>query len=232
MKSAAVLSAVLCPLLTAAESTHTIHHRVYHATLPSLPYSQHGTIHITDDAPPVFHPSPTLSEDLAAFSQLDVPLDSLFYQVALQRKGEDQSSWDFSSIKACHLPQVTSQTIILHTQDAKPFAVDYFASPIPLDGSCPQPGPRPKKKLIPISPFTAFAENVRGLNTTVLLKSPHAPPLPELRNPQPVTPAGLPIQPVPEKSFIQKYWMYIATAFVVLLLVGGEDEGPRRQAQA
>ncbi|KAJ3563367.1 hypothetical protein NP233_g8985 [Leucocoprinus birnbaumii] len=108
--------------------------------------------------------------------------------------------------------------------------MDYFVSPIPPDGSCPKTASRSKSS--GLSPFAVFAQNLRGLNTTVVLKSPHVPPLPELRKPQPVTPTGQPVQPVPEKTFIQKYWMYIAVAFVALLLTGGEEEGPRRQARA
>lgn len=83
-------------------------------------------------------------------------------------------------ILQCHLSQVTSQTIILHTKNATPFAVDYFVSPIPPDGSCPRPGSEPQSKATSQSPFAVFAENIRGLNSTVLLKSSHTPPLYEI----------------------------------------------------
>lgn len=132
---------------------------------------------------------------------------------------------------------MTSQTIVLHTHNAKPFAIDSFVSPIPSDGSCPKSTSKSTQNVASKSPFAAFAQNFRALNTTILLESTHTPPLyeitpifcllplpthsspyfrPELRKPPPITPAGQPIQPVPEKSFIQKYWMYMATIVVVL----------------
>lgn len=39
---------------------------------------------------------------------------------------------------------------------------------------------------------------------------------PELRAPPPFTPQGEVVKPVPEKSFIQKYWMYIAALVLIL----------------
>jgi hypothetical protein len=39
---------------------------------------------------------------------------------------------------------------------------------------------------------------------------------PELRSPPPLTPEGKVVVPEPEKSLVQKYWVY-ALAFVVIL---------------
>lgn len=39
---------------------------------------------------------------------------------------------------------------------------------------------------------------------------------PGLRQPPPLTPQGTIVQPEPEKSFIQKYWIYIAVVLVAL----------------
>ncbi|KXN86412.1 hypothetical protein AN958_10274 [Leucoagaricus sp. SymC.cos] len=255
MKFSLAVSAALCALAAAQPAVFRLHHRVHHVSRPQLPYAEQGTIHIADDGSASFTPAAALSDDLLQFSgaisDLEGPLDNLYYQIALQRGDEQQSSWDFTSVKACHLPHATSQTFVLHIQDTKPFAIDYFVSPIPPDGSCSNAASRSKSHRPPLSPFVSFAENVRGLNTTIVLKSPHAPPLPELRKPQPIAPTGEPLQPVPEKTFIQKYWMYIAVAFVALcaylttplnnwcrftlvglVLTGGEEEGPRRQARA
>jgi len=46
---------------------------------------------------------------------------------------------------------------------------------------------------------------------------------PELRKPPPLTPQGEPVQPVPEQSFIQKYWIYILIALGALVLTGGGE---------
>lgn len=43
---------------------------------------------------------------------------------------------------------------------------------------------------------------------------------PELRVPPPLTPQGEPVQAVPEKSFIQKYWIYILVALGALRKCG------------
>ena len=39
---------------------------------------------------------------------------------------------------------------------------------------------------------------------------------PELRSPPPLTPEGQVVTPEPEKTFIQKYWVYILAFMVVL----------------
>ena len=72
---------------------------------------------------------------------------------------------------------------------------------------------------------------------------------PELRVPPPLTPQGEPVQVVMEKSFIQKYWIYILVALGALcksevtkhgldysdtisVLSGGvEDEEPKQAAK-
>ena len=39
---------------------------------------------------------------------------------------------------------------------------------------------------------------------------------PELRAPPAVTTDGEPVKPVPEKTFLQKYWMYLVPLLIVL----------------
>ena len=39
---------------------------------------------------------------------------------------------------------------------------------------------------------------------------------PELRSPPPLTPEGQVVTPEPEKSFLQKYWIYILALMVIL----------------
>ena len=105
--------------------------------------------------------------------------------------------------------------IIHQTSDGKPFALDYFISPVPHDSSCPTTKAEYN--------FNTFRQTS---NTTLSLRSPRLPPLydynilffwclllivlnrPELRKPPPLTPQGEPVQPVPEQTFVQKYWIY------------------------
>lgn len=60
----------------------------------------------------------------------------------------------------------TSQTLYLYlSEDDVPYALDYFVSPIPHDGSCP-----------PTPPSNTFPEHFAHLNTTILLRKPSSPP--------------------------------------------------------
>jgi len=37
--------------------------------------------------------------------------------------------------------------------------------------------------------------------------------------------------PVPEKSFIQKYWFYIVAGLLALVLAGGGEEEPSKKGE-
>jgi len=94
------------------------------------------------------------------------------------------------------------------TASGKPYALDYFVSPVPYDGSCPEQ-----------STFTFGLPK----NTTLLIQYPTKPPQPTLKTPPPLTPEGTPVVPVPEKSFIQKYWMYMGAVLIAILMTGGGE---------
>jgi hypothetical protein len=53
-------------------------------------------------------------------------------------------------------------------------------------------------------------------NTSVELRVGHIPPSPALRTPPQLTPQGEIKQPEPEKSFLQKYWIFIAGIVIAL----------------
>jgi hypothetical protein len=95
---ASLCSVALCVIPAVASAVYSIHHRVHH----DLPYAQHSSIHITDDGAVSFQPASSLAQDLAVFadSSLDIPLENLYYQLALQRGDEEQAFWDFTSVKA------------------------------------------------------------------------------------------------------------------------------------
>ncbi|KAJ3517987.1 hypothetical protein NLJ89_g150 [Agrocybe chaxingu] len=223
MRLVAAAAAVLSIGAHAADVV--LHHRIFHPSVPDLPYLERAVI---SGNPPTIQPSPKFLANLDTFAealtQLGEDAGDVLYQVALQHEGDSSSAlWDLSSVKACHLSKASAETILLHVpsgSDSKPFAVDYFVSPIPHDGSCPQ-------TKSDISPFKAFAGQIKTMNTTILYRSPEAPPLPELRTPPPLTPEGEVVKPVPEKSFLQKYWMYIA-AFALVILIGGGPEDPEQ----
>ncbi|KIM46057.1 hypothetical protein M413DRAFT_441117 [Hebeloma cylindrosporum] len=209
-----------------------IYHRVFHPALPAQPYLARGSLAISSN-PPTLVPSPDIAEHLVSFSEtLESIQDSAeaLYQVALEREGDTSALWDISSVKVCHLSLASSETILLHLSgdpDPKPFALDYYISPIPHHGSCPQT--ISKKKIHPATPVMNLSKTAQHLNTTIILRRTESPPLPELREPPPLTPKGEVVIPQPEKGFLQKYWMYIgALALILLVGSGPEDERPKR----
>jgi len=75
----------------------------------------------------------------------------------------------------CYLNQAIAEVVTLHVDhDLKPYALDYFVSPIPGDGSCP----RSKTKVAtPAEAMKTFSVGARYLNTTVLQRIAGTPPL-------------------------------------------------------
>lgn len=143
------------------------------------------------------------------------------YQIAV-RTSSDPSSWIVSSTKACFLSSPQDDTVTLHlTPSNQPYALNYFVHPTPKDAKCPSNKPAGPRKIV----FT---------NTEVIVTHHTLPPQPELKAPVPISITGEPIKPPPEKSFIQKYWVYLLIALVGVLLSGGgppEDEQGSRTAQ-
>ncbi|KJA30156.1 hypothetical protein HYPSUDRAFT_175401 [Hypholoma sublateritium FD-334 SS-4] len=215
-----VLAVVTALFSTALASNYVIHHRIFHPSLPLQPYRQRGYVS-TESLIPTFVPSSDLTEDFNDFFEViklvESPSDTL-YQVALQNEGESSESlWDFSSVKACYLSKATSETILLYLtsgQDPKSFALDYFVSPIAHDGSCPIS--KSQNIISPTSALRSFAKKARNLNSTVIFRGTESPSLPELKAPPPLTPGGEIVKPLPEKNFLQKYWMYIGAVLLVI----------------
>jgi len=222
---------VAVTFLAVVNANVNLYHRVIHPSQSELPpYAHRASISFPPDSSPVMVPSPELYDTLVSFSGLLEALqnaDGALYQLALEHEGDKSNAfWDLSSVKICHLDKASSETVILHLSNAQdhPFALDYFVSPIPHDGSCQEP----KKASVSLR---SFADNIQHLNSTILLRRPDSPPLPELHAPPPLTPQGEVVQPVPEKSFLQKYWMYIGALLLILLLGGSSDEEPPRRGQ-
>jgi len=219
---------VAVTLATESESPNVvrIHHRVAHPNLPVVPFVERGTIVLPDSsntragsAPSSkvsLVPSESIQDDLASFAEEIPPsLAGGMYQIALEHPGdEDESQWAVSVVKTCLLPESTSDTLVLHfSASGKPFTLDYFVSPVPHDGACPQ-----SKSNDSTSVYPALKD------TSVILRPASLPPLPELRTPPPLTPQGEPVQPVAEKSFIQKYWIYIVILLGAVLMSGPQEE--------
>jgi hypothetical protein len=110
----------------------------------------------------------------------------------------------------CYLNAATTERITLVSNGAVVYTFHYQVEPSPSDGICSE------------------RDTSTALNTTLSIVGLRAPPRyncvsiqnttvqslmtlcsPELRTPPPLTPQGQPVVPIPEKTFIQKYWMYI-----------------------
>ncbi|KAJ7765003.1 hypothetical protein DFH07DRAFT_770267 [Mycena maculata] len=211
-------------LVSAADSSFQVYHRLYEPNQPETQFIPRGTIVIPGNGHALFEPSPSLSQELTQFADELQNVKGAMYQVALERDGDVIArQWDTSAVKVCHLNQATSETFILHTShEGQPYALDYFVAPSPHNGACPK-----KAKAEP-APLRSFAGNIDNLNTTLVVRSTRLPPLPDLRVPPPLTPEGAPVVPVPEKSLFQKYWMYGAAILIALMMSGGGEEEPKK----
>ncbi|KAI0832475.1 hypothetical protein BC628DRAFT_1414772 [Trametes gibbosa] len=225
-----LLLAHLLSLVRAAPDLR-LTHRILHPSLPAAPFTDRATVLLTGSGPSAdarLVPSETLAHDLLHFTAAVEGLNDALYQVALERPGEPEpSQWPSSFVLACHLPYSTSESFTLHLdQNGTPFSLDYFVGPIPHNGACPKKSPKSSAAQSSPAEFRPIA------NTTVALRSPSFPPLPQLRAPPPVTAEGKPVEAPKEKSFLEKYWMYIAIALVAMIAAPGpaeEDAGGRGQ---
>lgn len=192
-------------------------HRVVHPDLPVVAWAELGNVSIPSFksiAPTGSHASLSLAEslqdDLAEFAKAVRPsMQGAMYQVGIQRPESEGMS--VSNIKACLLPSSTSANIVIDfSVMGEPFAIDYSVSPVPRNGICP----------------TTNMKSYPAHNASVVLRSPRMAPLPELRIPPPLTPEGEPVAPVPEKSFVQKYWIYMVVVLGALLISGPAEDSP------
>ncbi|KAI0003100.1 hypothetical protein BJV74DRAFT_572028 [Russula compacta] len=227
---APLLFTLLLLIFSAATPLHAfqLHHRILHPSLPQLSFHNRASILSDVAGNPRIDPAPTFQSDFAAFAEAAHVTDAL-YQLALD-PGSD-SPWLISSVKACHLVDTANEHIILHLPHpgGTPFALEYFLDSAPFDGTCP-PG-RPSLALPQNVTITISVPKRPPLFVVIVLMSdqiPHCNPFyrPHLRVPLPLTSTGDPIVPEPEKSFLQKYWLYIVIALGALLIAPGE-EGPR-----
>jgi len=225
-----VISIALLPL-----HAFKLHHRLHHPSLPQPDFQQRAQILLDSAGNPRIDP-------LQAHFDAQAGKDAL-YQLALDT-GTSDSLWLISSVKAvysfllfylqipspsftqCHLVSSANEHLILHLPypGGTPFAFEYFLDSTPSDGTCPP--------IQASGPTLALPQNIT-ITTTI----PKRPPLfvlsplsspahfssfyrPELRVPPPLTETGDPVVRAPEKTFVQKYWLYIIIALGALSASG------------
>ncbi|KAG9121515.1 hypothetical protein FRC07_002486 [Ceratobasidium sp. 392] len=203
----------LCVFVVAAAASNNatvpvhVHHRMrVLSDLGDAPFTLKGTVLLTPDGPS-YAPAANFRNELTTWAASKSP-DAL-YEVALQTDGSP-NDWPRASTKLCYVTAAKEELLTMHrTRSGDVFAIDYHLSSVPSNGACPSE---------PVPLYIA--------STDVQLKSPSPPFSPRLRTPPPLAPDGQPIKPVVEKSFIQKYWMYIVPALIILLVLpAGPEEG-------
>ncbi|KAF8517826.1 hypothetical protein JB92DRAFT_2713200 [Gautieria morchelliformis] len=201
MKTNNFLVCALCASLAHAEASPKLYHRIWDPYTPPQPFSLRATVQNSQESGLVLIAADNVDQLIL---DPDHPEGSL-YQVALQRDGDlTENDWDISSVKACHVAGIKSDIVKLHLSSSETvYAIDYFVHPVPRDGSCPKKKP-------------ASRTSISFTNTTLIIGTAGKAPLPELRAPPQLSPQGEPVQPQPEQSFIQKYWMYIAMGLITL----------------
>ncbi|KAF8743471.1 hypothetical protein RHS02_02608, partial [Rhizoctonia solani] len=203
-----------------------VHHRIRRPGEQPVPFSHKGTVVLTPTGPS-YAPANAFRDQLAAWI---ASTPDTRYEIALETDGE-QDDWPRSSVKLvspdarmpidpvltipiygykCHLTSAYEEFLTLHkTVSGDIFALDYHLDSVPKNGACPH---------TPSAMYIA--------STDVQIKSPTPAFTPRLKVPPPMGADGQPIKPVPEQSFIQKYWMYIVPALIILLVLpAGPEEG-------
>ncbi|KAK0537480.1 hypothetical protein OC842_001626 [Tilletia horrida] len=140
-----------------------------------------------------------------------------------------------TSIKKCHLvstePTLRDE-LSLHLPSAGTLAVpsssdadtDAFRPPVAISYSIP--GLVLGTDACPLPQSGAYAKRwteIEGVNTTIRVGTPVLAADPPLRAPIPVKEDGTPDTPPPEKSFLQKYWMYLVP-ILILMFIPAEAE--------
>lgn len=220
MHPAAALAICLCLVSGAPAQQLRLHHRLVSPDGRPTPFSERASLRYNTDAGLATGSSavavtqaPSLEDDLRQYLERAAREPGLLYQLALEREhdtGEDQ--WAVSSVKACHLRTSTADVVRLHV-DARtrtPYSLDYFLVPVPHNGACP--------------PASAASSKAPLTNTTVTVHSSFPAPAPQLRTPPPLSAQGEAIKPEQEKSFLQKYWLYILGFILIQLLMTSPPE--------
>ncbi|KAL5527414.1 hypothetical protein ACEPAG_6205 [Sanghuangporus baumii] len=217
---------VLVPTFVAAvDSQFRVLHRVYGPGVPEQPFILRATLDTTSLQ---LLPAPEVQDSLAQFYNDVKGNSAALYQIALQTvpAGEEfdpvGERLGISAVKACHIPIASAEYLTLHLdRKGLPFHVDYYLGGVPVSGACPS---SKQLRTLNLDQYTWLHPS----NTTVRIRRGTHPPLPELRTPPPLSPKGQVLQPEPEKTFVQKYWIYMAAGLALLLVAGGsppEEEG-------
>ncbi|GHJ85863.1 hypothetical protein NliqN6_2265 [Naganishia liquefaciens] len=251
------LLALAASALAAASASHhtsyTIHRRLLDPSHPA-PFTPYGTVETDIDVasyalalqantgavvPPRGKFVPAGYSEAAEEGEVDVFRS--WVQVAVEIPGRDEEEWPKSAVKACQLIDATRETITLHlsthtapsssgeleTHPAlQPYAVTYRLQSNSSQSACV--GLSDDFKV----PLNWNGEASREIEVVLKTKDVLSSPMPltaSIPNAQSSTPDNKP--PV-EKSFFQKYWVYIVGAGMAIALMGTQEPPQGQQAGA
>ncbi|PWN51521.1 hypothetical protein IE53DRAFT_386107 [Violaceomyces palustris] len=152
------------------------------------------------------------------------------------RGDQDLERFNLRSVKGCHLNPVhlgpdgsfLKDFLIIHPSGGSDPSHLRFTYKVDLSDAqmdqrgCPIPEAATRKSTPPTTEDEG--SHLKGFNTTLKVQLGQKFQRPKLRTPLPVKEDGTVEEPVKEKTFLQKYWMYlIPIAFLLILPPGGEE---------
>ena len=254
MKTITLLSAIAAlSTVTSATPTYTLLHRI--TSFTSTPdWSPRATLNL--DANTTTLTNLLTGAQVESLQQQARSEDAkdLFYQVALQPEGGKEQLW--TSVKLCHLRQShqgltdIDDELTLTVRSGDVVGLGYRIRDITLDASsCPvttstklnkiaaekrrqrqrqlsrRRSGKPASPPAPTPPAEAvFSTTIRQLTGTKASKL-------QLKQAAPTNEDGTIVQPPPEKSFLQKYWMYLIPVVLLLIMPDGSDDGKDQGAE-
>jgi len=111
MRATTATLLALIPFACADPAPLKLFHRLYNPTVAYPPFSERGSVLISENNVVSFQPSLSYAQDLITFAEAlgSVPegTDLTLYQVALEREGHaTETQWDISSVKAVSVTSI------------------------------------------------------------------------------------------------------------------------------
>ncbi|WVR07302.1 hypothetical protein IAU60_004343 [Kwoniella sp. DSM 27419] len=210
-----LIPALLATAAAAAASQNQLYHRFQTHPSPNPP---------TPFVPLArLEPSEFAVVSVQFSSDGDVALDARddgkgWYQVALSRDvSEDEGDWLIASTRACYLAAGPPLIRISTESDpaSRPIHLSLHPSPALRSSGCPASANGTSLGL----PKSSQEVTVEFVQPTIVVKGPQLAAAPNL---DPTT--GTVVPPPEEKSWTQKYWMYILGIGIFFAITMGPDE--------
>ncbi|WRT66097.1 uncharacterized protein IL334_003050 [Kwoniella shivajii] len=208
---------ILAPCIILAESieTYRIHHRFLSHPSPQSPptFRQLGSVQISQSSNSF---TTTLEDSLENVAEDLVDDGKGWYQVGLQlSEGHGVDEWFISSTKYCYLSSSSPKIKIHLSESSIPTSLSIHPT-APSQSSCSSNSSESIKLPSKINELQfEFPRHTHKIYSPSLAAPPALDPS-----------TGSPAQPEQEKSFAQKYWMYIVGLALFFAVQMGPDDKP------